>query len=222
MSDEKQRYLTDAGMAFFGAITASVSHELNNVISIIDQTAGLLDDMIAGDEQGVPLTIDRLTNAVALVQKQTERGLQIIKRLNRFAHSADQPLLEFEVGEVLDNLVALCQRLASLKKASIELRPAVEATRVTSNPFFMQEVLFRLVKLALQVVQPEDRLEVGAAAGDGRVAINIDSQRAVAISDEQLSDLNLLAAQIEGAVSADTHDTGTRMTLDFPVRQATT
>lgn len=214
-NDSDSRYLTDAGMAFFGAVTASVSHELNNVISIIDQTAGLLDDMIAGEEQGVPISVDRLTSAVASVQKQTERGLGIIKRLNKFAHSADQPLLEFEVYEVLSNLVSLAQRLASLKRASLELKPAVEQLRITSNPFFMQQVLFRVLKLVLEVVEPEDIVSLAALGKDTGVALTIESPRPALPTDEQLAVLNRLAAQIEGSLSVEAQDTGTKFTLEL-------
>ncbi|MFH2056472.1 MAG: hypothetical protein ABIJ61_10975 [bacterium] len=221
MSNESDsRYLTDAGMAFFGAVTASVSHELNNVISIIDQTAGLLDDMIAGEEQGVPLSVERLTTAVASVQKQTERGLEIIKRLNKFAHSTDQPLLEFEVNEVLDNFVALARRLASLKRADLVLSPPVEQLKITSNPFFLQQVVFRTFKLVLEEIQPGDVVRLGAVAVDNGVAIKLESPRPVMTADDKMAEFNRLAMQIEGKLTAEPLDSGTRFTLTIPLRPA--
>ena len=80
----------DAGLAFFGAVTASVTHEQNNVLSVIDQTAGLLQDMIAAEREGTPINIDRLADAVRTVQAQTERSLGIIRRLR--LRSSAEPL----------------------------------------------------------------------------------------------------------------------------------
>jgi len=57
---EQERLLKDEGLAFFGAITASISHELNNVIAIIDQSAGLLNDLLAGAQYGRPITNEKL------------------------------------------------------------------------------------------------------------------------------------------------------------------
>ena len=34
------------GFAFFGAITASLSHELNNVLATIKELSGLLEDLV--------------------------------------------------------------------------------------------------------------------------------------------------------------------------------
>ena len=43
-----EQLLRERSLAFFGAITASVSHELNNVISILDQNlVGILSAKLA-------------------------------------------------------------------------------------------------------------------------------------------------------------------------------
>ena len=43
MNDAKQRLLREKGFGFFGAITASLSHEINNVFAITNELSGLLD-----------------------------------------------------------------------------------------------------------------------------------------------------------------------------------
>jgi signal transduction histidine kinase len=160
--------MLDDGLAFFGAVTASVSHELNNVISIIDQTAGLLQDMIAAENKGIPINIERLSTAVGTVQKQTQRGLDTIGRLNRFAHSTDEGHVEFDPAEVLGNLVELCQRLAGLKYARLQLRPCAERLKMVGNPFLLQAVVFLSIRTALDAARRDDTIEVSTCAeGDG-------------------------------------------------------
>jgi len=60
---------SDDGLKFFGIITASVTHELNNILSIIDQSAGLVEDFMANPDSGVPLTEEKLKQITAKIRK---------------------------------------------------------------------------------------------------------------------------------------------------------
>lgn len=203
--ESEQSQLADS-LAFFGAVTASVSHELNNVISIIDQTAGLIEDMIAGEERGVPISIERLGTASATVRRQTGRGLDIIHKLNRFAHSADLPLVEFDINEVLTNLVGLTQRLASLKRSELEFKPTAEAVKITGNPFLLQQILFSAIRLVLTVVEPNDKIVLSAGKADSEVVIEIRCPRAMTVSDQNLAALQALADQTSGRLTFESTD----------------
>lgn len=200
-SREDEHLLLHSGLAFFGALAASVSHELNNVISIVDQTAGLLQDMVVGEERGVPMSLERLSTAVGTVRRQTERGLGIIQRLNKFAHSADKPVSGFEVSEVMRNLVALSERLAGLKRAAIRLEDNPEPLSVNASPFFLQQTVFRIFQLALASAERDDEIRVAIGAESNGVNINIACPRELPVEGGVLEDLDTLASQIPGAVS---------------------
>ena len=47
MNDELHRRLREEDLAFFGRIGADVSHDMRNVLSVIGEYAGLLDDLLA-------------------------------------------------------------------------------------------------------------------------------------------------------------------------------
>ena len=52
MNENRNEILKEKGLAFFGEITASVSHEINNAISIINEYSGLLEDLTYTAERG--------------------------------------------------------------------------------------------------------------------------------------------------------------------------
>jgi C4-dicarboxylate-specific signal transduction histidine kinase len=167
-NDNADERLLYGGLAFFGAVTASVSHELNNVISIIDQTTGLVEDMIAAVDRGKPIDVDKLRQVVGSLQKHTTRGLEIIKRLNTFAHSSDVPRREYDVNESVRNLVELARRLAGLKRVNLEVHLPAEPVMITGNPFLMQQLLFASIQRALQEAGRDEIIAVdvaGAASG---------------------------------------------------------
>ncbi len=161
------------GLAFFGRISASVSHELNNVISIIDQTAGLLEDLLAGAERGRPITNDRLESIVLSLQKQTQRGLTIIKRLNTFAHGTDSPQMEFDINDAVANLGELCQRLAGLKRVTLDVRLAETPIRVIGSPFALQQALFAAIGQVFAVAERDSLVELTAGIENGNPQIQV-------------------------------------------------
>ena len=61
--------------AFFGQATASATHEINNVLAIINEYAGLLGDLAAGAEAGRPLDPARLTKTAGSILRQIKRGV---------------------------------------------------------------------------------------------------------------------------------------------------
>ncbi len=193
MSDEHDsnadEQLLYGGLAFFGAVTASVSHELNNVISIIDQTTGLVEDMIAAVDRGKPISVEKLDQVVASLQKHTTRGLGIIKRLNTFAHSSDVPQREYDVGESVRNLVELARRLAGLKRVALDLQVPDEPVMITGNPFLMQQLLFASIQRALQDAQRDDVVIVRVAGAAAGAEVAVDAPELPLTGDEFISPL---------------------------------
>ncbi len=198
-SIDPERILLENSLAFFGAITASVSHELNNVISIIDQNNGLLSDLLYGATQGRPISNERLQKIADSVTTQTERGVRIIKRLNLFSHSVDDPIREFELIHLVDNFVKLAQRLASLKKVKLDVSHEDSALVVVSSPFLLQQILFLSIQRALNHAQSEDIVKIITRTVDGKVSLEVHGRHDPAVEtewDEQY--VNQLTSLIDG------------------------
>jgi signal transduction histidine kinase len=208
--------LLGGGLAFFGAVTASVSHELNNVISIIDQTAGLLEDMLAGDAKGFPISMERLASVVESLQKQTGRGLQIIRRLNRFAHSADFPLTEFSVNEVMENLIGLSGRLADLKRVRLEMEPPAESPAVTGNPFLLQQIVFNIIRLFLSSAEKNDTIKIAVGRDEDNIAVIIAFSRLIGDRRAEFAGLNVVATHISGHIEVSESDNHTSVRVIVP------
>ena len=52
--------IAETGLQFFGRISASISHELKNVLAIINENAGLLEDLTSMADRGKPIDSARL------------------------------------------------------------------------------------------------------------------------------------------------------------------
>ena len=165
-------------VSFFGAVTASVSHELNNVVSIIDQSAGLLDDLAAGAMQGNAIDPARLVRVAEAIGRQTERGIDIIRRLNRFAHSTDVPVCTYDLNEVVGNLGSLIKRLADMRQVEVSVEPYFEELEITGDPFLLQHVLFAAYALLLQQVVADDSIAFIVQSDQEKPVVMLEYQTA--------------------------------------------
>jgi signal transduction histidine kinase len=122
MSNMESTANTDAiCLQVFTRMSAAVSHEIKNALSIINENAGLLDDLsaFAGPDGGICARRVRVT--VASIMKQVVRSDTIMKNLNRFAHSADTPLTQASLEETLALVVALTSRQAAMKSITVQV-----------------------------------------------------------------------------------------------------
>lgn len=149
-------------LKFFGKMTASISHELKNVLAIINENAGLLEDLCAMAEKGRPVDPVRIKTVSGKVIKQVQRGDEIIRGLNSFAHSADESICDVDLCEAIKLVSALSGRLAMMREIKIELNDAAAPVVVNTNPFLLETLVWFCLDFAMD------------AAGDGkRVGISV-------------------------------------------------
>ena len=89
MDEGECQLLRREGLAFFGSIVAGQSHEVTNVLSVINELAGLQGDILGNAGAGQPPDIERLKQVVQKIRNQVQRGEIIIRSINRFAHTVD-------------------------------------------------------------------------------------------------------------------------------------
>jgi C4-dicarboxylate-specific signal transduction histidine kinase len=129
------------GLAFFGRMSASISHELKNVLAIVSETSGLMGDLMEMHREGDgEINHDRFEQMFERVRKQIKRGDAIIKNMNRFAHSIDDPVARTDLAEVCDLMSRLSQRFASQKGVTLTHESPGPAEAVTS-PFLVENLL---------------------------------------------------------------------------------
>jgi light-regulated signal transduction histidine kinase (bacteriophytochrome) len=217
--DSKQeKLLRENGLAFFGAITASVSHELNNVISIINQTAGLLDDLLYGAQDGQQIPSERLQKIADRVTDQSQRGVDIIKRLNTFSHTVDDPIREFEVNGLMENLVKLCTRFADMRKVSLETEFSFEPINITNSPFLVQQAFYLSYRRILGKLNSDETIKISVESAESCVYILLKC--AILDLDDDGFDneyYNLLVKRIGGSLDIFTDPEHTMIKLAIPI-----
>ncbi len=132
---------TREGLAFFGRVSALISHELKNILATISETAGLLEDLVELAGEGRRLDPGELRSCSRTIIEEIQRGYATIGLLNAFAHSADQPLQEVDLAEIVTLAVNLSQCLSYARRVDLDLAGAA-GVKVLTNPFFLIDLLY--------------------------------------------------------------------------------
>ena len=91
-------------IAFFGRIMANVSHEFNNIITVISELAGLLKDLTLMSQKGREIPPEKLASISENISRQVARGKNLITHMNRFSHSSDEPVTRVDAGQIVENI----------------------------------------------------------------------------------------------------------------------
>ena len=138
----KSSHPGDSGLTFFSRVSAAVSHEIKNVLAIINEIAGLLDDLVLMSEKGSSPSPERLRRLADTIQNQIKRADGIVKKMNRFAHSADHPMEDLDLYDTTDFITDMCKRIMRQKNMTATVIPPESPVRIVTHPFYLQELIF--------------------------------------------------------------------------------
>lgn len=220
MTSSREQQLRGGGFAFFGAITASLSHEINNVLATINELSGLLGDFLAAADNGKPLDAERLKKPTERITAQIKRGQTYVKRLNTFAHTVDHLHTQFDLNEAIDAITTLCRRFATLRRVEMDIKLPDTSARLDGSPYDVQHIVYRCIDIGLRASQQGDHLHISTetAGGGARIVVRSDS------APDDVAELNLrkefielLASELGVQLACEiSSDTPVRITLDFP------
>ncbi len=151
----------------FGKISAAVSHDLKNVLAIVNESAGLLDDLALRAAKGIEIPPERLSTTTARILKQVKRGDAVLKNLNRFAHSTDVPVAQVNVAEMLKLMVDLAARQAAMKEVTFTLTLAEPL--VTTWVAYLESLVYLLLRHIIETLPRKETVAITVAAEGGTV-----------------------------------------------------
>lgn len=137
----------------FGTLTASATHEFQNVLAIIRESAGLMEDVLTlTPMENTEVLQERLVLPLSTVKKQVERGVALVSTLNGFAHTADETFQQVELGTLLDRLLFLSRRRAAGAGVEIDIAPPSSPLTLTCDPVQLQVCLYYALEAFFEVL----------------------------------------------------------------------
>jgi C4-dicarboxylate-specific signal transduction histidine kinase len=161
--EETQRHLVrNEKLATVGQLTASIAHEVNNPIAVIQGNLDLLRELLG------PAAAAQVAPELKLVDAQIERMRLIVTQLLQFSRPTEYAgyVEAVDVARLLDESLVLVQHL--LAKTRIEVRPRFEpAGAVAINRQELQQVFVNLLVNAAHAMPEGGVLELAVRESTG-------------------------------------------------------
>jgi signal transduction histidine kinase len=205
-------------LLFFARVCASLSHEMNNVLSTVGEVAGLLEDLAGQVEAGHPLAAQRVGSQCDRIAAQLARGKALVGGLNQLAHSVDGPSEPLDLAGVVQTATGLMRRFAELKCSSIEFadRGRVPAT---CDRFTVIEFVGTLVEFFLDAGPAPEPIRIGVRLEGDRAKLTVSGPNIPSgmADDARLAYVGMLAKALGGTMNTSDGGGGrTVITLDLP------
>ena len=156
-----------------GKITASFTHEFMNVLATIQQTSGLVEDLIT---MSLPKDFqhrEKFIRSCSIITEQVRRGMEMSDRLNTFSHSMEVSEARIDLNEILDQSVFLMRRSARLKHVSLAVTPGEPPLAVTTDPFRLQLLIIACLEYLLSSADAEETITLQSREKGPGVSIQI-------------------------------------------------
>ena len=163
--------IAETGLQFYGTITASISHEIKNVLAIINENAGLLEDFTLMADRGKPIDPARLKIMAAAVKKQIGRADGILNNMNRFAHSIDEIFSEVDLNQIIEQFTALTERFASMRGVTVDLQLPASPITIQTAPFLLMNLLWLCLDFGMSASADAKLLELVVEETENSVRI---------------------------------------------------
>ncbi len=164
--------------AFMGKITAGATHEMKNVLAIIKESAGLMEDLLSVGQEGSFPFREKFLKILSRISDQVTRGVNLANALNGFAHNPDQPIATVDINALIAELIFLCQRFALSKRLTLKNVAHAQPLPYKCDAVKLQMTIFRGIDLLLDMADPGAIITIRATArADGNPAIEFLCER---------------------------------------------
>jgi C4-dicarboxylate-specific signal transduction histidine kinase len=183
-------------IAFMGKVTASLSHEIKNTLAIINESVGLMGDLVKRDPPTDWPPHSRLQVIMASVEEQVQRSADIVKRLNQFAHSMDRSVADVDLNEAVRHITILAQRFAILHSVKLKTNLSSQPLNIFSNPFRIQYIIFGCIDRALNCSPKQTEVTVGTQRSGEMCQVTI--------TDQEMAELEEIKTRLFASTSTET------------------
>jgi len=176
--------LRDSQLASLGKLLAGYTHELKNHLAIINESSGLMDDLLEMSQGGDDKLHERFKKIIVTIGERISQANTMAMYLNRVAHRMDHPTSIFNVNDLLIEELALMNRFAAMKQISFETTLQDDIPLVFNNPSLLQFITFSLVNELFDSLESGSTIRFSSYVVGQDVEIAIESDAVVSSGSE--------------------------------------
>lgn len=139
-------------LSSIGRLAAGVAHEINNPLAIINEKAGLIQDLIEHDQHHNP---DKLLKQTASILQSVNRCKSITHRLLGFARRIGVQYEMLDINEVLRETVGFLEKEALYRNIELRYQLAENLPKISSDRGQLQQVFLNILTNAFAAMDKD-------------------------------------------------------------------
>lgn len=151
-------------MASIGRLAAGVAHEINNPLAIINEKAGLINDLFVYKEEYAH--DERLLKNIKSILDSVARCGKITKRLLSFARHIDVEKDSIRFKGLVDEVIDFLRKEAEYRSINIIMDIPANLPDFVSDRGKLQQIFLNLVNNAFQAMNDGGSLNISATRGN--------------------------------------------------------
>jgi two-component system, NtrC family, sensor kinase len=159
-------------LASIGRLATGVAHEINNPMAIINEKAGLMEDLLS--QMPDFIARDRFLNLTASIRHSVERCSGITHRLLGFARRMDVQIESIDLNKLVTEVYSFLEKEAFHRNIEVRMELADELPTILSDRGQLQQVFLNILNNAFEAVTDRGLVVIQSREQDGdTVAVSI-------------------------------------------------
>lgn len=154
-------------ISFYGTMTASATHELKNILAIINENNGLMDDLafMALNQESDSVAPERIQSVCSKISKQILRADTVLKNLNQFAHLADKNKTSIDLYDNISYMLIFAGRLIERHEVAVNIEPPEEPHLFLMDRFQLCHVIWLTLETSCRCILGDKKIDVHIKSG---------------------------------------------------------
>lgn len=159
---------------FMGRLTASATHELQNILATIRESSGLMEDLLSMSSEGFAHA-ERFKKGLVVLAEQVERGMALTEQLNYCAHAPEAISAGAEINEAMRSLVGLSRKHANRFRVALVLAPGRLGLRTSLRAVEAMGLVEQALECALPLLSRDTLLMLSVEEQGGIAVVRLDA-----------------------------------------------
>jgi len=153
-------------LQYFRVMLPSFSHEAKNVLSVINENAGLMADYILMAKKGKALDLERLSSLSTTILKQVARFNTLITDVRQVAHAINNDTQAICLVHHIRQVSELLSTKAAMRSIQFHVSAKEEPILIHTRPVLLLHIIWACLDYAMQAGERGRHIGLSVEKGD--------------------------------------------------------
>ncbi|MBI5747611.1 MAG: response regulator [Nitrospinae bacterium] len=151
LEETHKKLLHAERLSAIGKLAANVAHEINNPVTAINLSAGMIDKIMndlkatLSNDEALGVKAQKITEGIEIIKRNTEKISYIVKNTLQYARKPKDEKGEVDINQLLDKFVEFAEKQGTLSRINIIKNFSPINKKISAISDQLEQVFFNLI-----------------------------------------------------------------------------